>query len=169
MVNSPLFSIFAGLVSILITCSWGICSSKVSSIVMILSLGLMKAERAFKVVVLPELVPPDIIAFADFTPSPSMHSQKNAANSIDIVFEFIRSIIVNGSRLNFLIVSEGPSADTGGIVAFILDPSTRRPSSIGDSWSILLLICLAMMSIKSLISCSSLNWMFVFIIPYFLW
>ena len=86
--------------------------------VIILSLGLMKAERAFSVVVFPELVPPEIIAFADLTPNPSKQSQKNAASSTDIVFEFIKSTIVNGSFLNFLIVSEGPSADISGIVAF---------------------------------------------------
>ena len=78
-----------------------------SSMVIILSLGLMKAERAFNVVVFPELVPPDIIAFADLTPSPSMHNQKNAASSIEIVFEFIKSIIVKGSFLNLRIVSDG--------------------------------------------------------------
>ena len=74
-----------------------------------------------------------MIAFADFTPNPSKHNHKNAASSIEIVFELIRSIMVNGSFLNFLIVSEGPSADTGGIVAFILDPSINLPSNIGDS------------------------------------
>ena len=100
---------------------------------MILSFGFMNAERAFRVVVFPELVPPDIIAFADLTPSPSMHSQKNAASSRVSVFELIKSITVRGSRLNFLIVSEGPSAETGGIVAFILDPSISRPSRMGDS------------------------------------
>lgn len=118
IVNSPLFSTFAGLVSILITCSWGICSSNVSSMVIILSDGLMKAERALSVVVFPELVPPDMIALADLTPNPSKHNQKNAASSMDIVFEFIKSIIVKGSFLNFRIVSDGPSAEIGGIVAF---------------------------------------------------
>ena len=93
----------------------------------------MKAERAFNVVVFPELVPPEIIAFADLTPNPSMHNQKNAANSIEIVFEFIKSIMVRGSFLNLRIVSDGPSAETGGIVAFILEPSRSLPSRIGDS------------------------------------
>ena len=86
--------------------------------VIILSVGLMKAERELSVVVFPELVPPDIIALADLTPSPSKHSQKNAASSTDMVFDFIKSIIVNGSFLNFLIVRDGPSAEIGGIVAF---------------------------------------------------
>ena len=93
----------------------------------------MNEHRAFNVVVLPELVPPEIIAFADFTPNPSKHSHKNAASSTEIVFEFIKSIMVNGSFLNFLIVNVGPSADAGGIVALILDPSTNRPSRIGVS------------------------------------
>ena len=100
---------------------------------MILSLGFMNEQSAFSVVVFPELVPPDIIAFADLTPSPSKHSHRNAASSIEIVFEFIKSMIVNGSFLNFLMVSDGPSADTGGIVAFILEPSISLPSNIGDS------------------------------------
>ena len=78
----------------------------------------MKAERALSVVVFPELVPPDMIALADLTPNPSKHNQKNAASSMDIVFEFIKSIIVKGSFLNFRIVSDGPSAEIGGIVAF---------------------------------------------------
>lgn len=100
---------------------------------MILSLGGINADRAFNVVVLPELVPPDIIALADLTPSPSKHNQKNAASSRDMVFELMRSITVRGSFLNLRIVSEGPSAETGGIVAFILEPSFNLPSRIGDS------------------------------------
>ena len=107
------------------------------------------------VVVFPELVPPDIIALADLTPSPSKHSHKNAASSSDRVLEFIKSMMVSGSFLNLRIVSDGPSADTGGIVALILDPSLSLPSRIGDSLSIRLLICLAIESIKSVSSCSS--------------
>lgn len=86
--------------------------------VIILSLGFINEERAFKVVVFPELVPPDIIAFADFTPNPSKHNHKNAANSEDMVFDLIKSIMVRGSCLNLRIVTEGPSAEIGGIVAF---------------------------------------------------
>ena len=51
----------------------------------------MKAERALSVVVFPELVPPDIMALADLIPNPSKHSQKNAASSTDIVFDFIKN------------------------------------------------------------------------------
>ncbi len=43
----------------------------------------------------------NIIALADFTPKPSKHSQKNAASSTEIVFEFIKSIMVNGSTFKF--------------------------------------------------------------------
>lgn len=82
--------------------------------VIILSLGLIKAERAFNVVVLPELVPPDMIAFADLTPRPSMHNHKNPARSSEIVFALIKSIMVNGSFLNLRIVKDGPSGETGG-------------------------------------------------------
>ena len=133
---------------------------------MILSFGLIKEVNAFNVVVLPELVPPEIIALADFTPKPSKHSQKNAASSIEIVLNLIKSMMVKGSFLNLRMVKEGPSADTGGIVALILEPSISRPSRIGDSWSILLLICLAITSIRSVNSSSSLKTMLVFIIPY---
>ena len=86
--------------------------------VIILSFGLISAVNALSVVVLPELVPPDMIALADFTPNPSKHSQKNAASSTDIVPKLIKSIIVNGSFLNLRMVRDGPSADTGGMVAF---------------------------------------------------
>ena len=48
--------------------------------VIILSFGLMNDANAFNVVVFPELVPPDIIALADLTPSPSKHSHKNAVD-----------------------------------------------------------------------------------------
>ena len=89
-----------------------------SSIVIILSLGLIKEQRAFNVVVFPELVPPEIIALADLTPRPSKQTHRNAASSIEIVFELIKSMMVKGSFLNFLMVNEGPSGDTGGIVAF---------------------------------------------------
>ena len=96
-----------------------------SSIVIIRSFGFINEDNAFNVVVFPELVPPDIIALADFTPKPSKHSQKNAASSTEIVFEFIKSIIVNGSLLNLRIVIDGPSAEIGGIVALTLEPSNR--------------------------------------------
>jgi hypothetical protein len=59
-VTSPLPSMFLGRVSIGTTCGCWSCSSAASSIVATRSSGGMNAERAFKSVVLPLPVPPEI-------------------------------------------------------------------------------------------------------------
>ena len=89
---------------------------------MILSFGFINIESAFSSVVFPELVPPDTMMFAGFTPSPSTHSHKNEAISLFNVLYLIKSTIVKGSFLNLRMVIVGPLADNGGIVALTLEP-----------------------------------------------
>ena len=92
----------------------------------------MNIESALRSVVFPELVPPDTMMFADFTPNPSTHSHKNDAISLFNVLYLIKSTIVKGSFLNFRIVIVGPFADNGGIVALTLEPFESLASRIGD-------------------------------------
>ncbi len=92
----------------------------------------MNIDSALSSVVFPELVPPDTIIFAGFTPRPSTHSHKNDAISVFNVLNLIKSTIVKGSFLNFLIVIVGPLADNGGIVAFTRDPFSSLASKMGD-------------------------------------
>ena len=89
-------------------------------------------ESALSNVVLPELVPPDTIILAGFTPRPSTQSHKKDAISLFNVLYFIKSTIVKGSFLNLRMVIVGPLADNGGIVAFTLEPFSKRASKIGD-------------------------------------
>ena len=97
-----------------------------SSIVIILSFGLMNIDSALSRVVLPELVPPETIMFAGFTPSPSTQSHKNDAISLFNVLYLIKSTMVKGSFLNLRMVIVGPFAerDPGGIRTH--DPQLRR-------------------------------------------
>ncbi|BAA29742.1 102aa long hypothetical protein [Pyrococcus horikoshii OT3] len=96
-----------------------------------LSLGGMNIAKEFNVVVLPEPVPPATRMFAGLTPRPSTRSQRNAATSEFKVLNFIKSIIVSGSFLNFLIVIVGPSRLIGGNVALTLLPSGSLASRSG--------------------------------------
>lgn len=100
----------------------------------------MNCVSVFSVVVFPDPVPPAIMMFDGFTPHPSITSHRNAASSYVSVLFSIRSIIVSGSFLNFRIVSVGPSALMGGIVAFIRLPSSNLASSSGVCLSIFLCV-----------------------------
>ena len=102
-------------------------SSTVSSL---LSHGI-NIPRQFRVVVFPEPVPPEIMKFAGRAPNPSTQHHNVAARDKSTVPNSIKSIIVIGSSLNFLIVNVGPSGETGGITPFTLLPSGRRPSKRG--------------------------------------
>ncbi|GCC10759.1 hypothetical protein IPdc08_00795 [archaeon] len=86
-----------------------------------------------------------------------------------MVPKFIISTIVKGSTLNFLIVREGPSIETGGIVALTLEPSGRRASRRGAVKSTLLAILLAIRFMIFIISSSSSKITLVLHIPYVLW
>ena len=133
IVTSPVPSKLGGLVNNLMTCSIGNCNSGVSSTVITLSVAGVKDAKTFKVDVLPEPVPPAINIFPGFAPpTPSTASHKKAATSLFIVPNFIRSRTVKGSFLNFLMVTEQPSMEIGGIVALTLEPSLNVASNKGD-------------------------------------
>jgi hypothetical protein len=121
----------AGLVSILNQWSWYTCNSAVSSTVSSLLSHGIYIPSTFKVVVLPEPVPPAITKFAGFAPNPSIQIHIIAANLRFMVPNLIKLIMVNGSSMNFLIVNVGPSGDTGGIVPLTRLPSGNLPSNIG--------------------------------------
>ena len=91
----------------------------------------MYIPRQFRVVVLPEPVPPAITKFAGRLSSPSIQTHIMAASLGLTVPNLTRSIIVSGSSLNLRMVRVGPSGETGGMVPFTRDPSGRRPSKIG--------------------------------------
>ena len=133
---------------------------------MIRSFGLMNMDNALSTVVLPELVPPETIILAGFTPRPSTQSHKNDAISLFNVLYFIRSTMVKGSFLNLRMVIVGPLAESGAIVAFTRDPLANLASKIGDCWSILLLVSRAIESIMFVIFSSLSKYKSVSIIPY---
>lgn len=83
----------------------------------------------FKVVVLPEPVPPETTMFS----RPLTQASRNLAISGVIVPNLIRSSIFRGSLANFLIVRLAPFKAKGGMIALTLDPSGRRASTIGDT------------------------------------
>ena len=126
----------------------------------------MKIERALRRVVFPELVPPETMMFAGFTPRPSTHNHRNEAISLFNVLNLIKSTIVNGSFLNLRMVIVGPSAERGEIVALTRDPLESRVSKIGDCWSILRLVSRAKESIMLKIFSSLSKTKSVSIIPY---
>ncbi len=100
-----------------------------------LSFNGMKTERALRVVVLPEAVPPMMTSiFAGLTRSiPSIESQRKATSEDVKVPKFIRSTIVKLLDENFLIVIVGPLGVTPVSVAFTLEPSGSLPSRRGFS------------------------------------
>ena len=89
------------------------------------------AESAFRSVVLPVPVPPEMSTLS----LPSTHaSRKLAAFSVSEP-NSIRSSIVYGSRENLRIVRVGPLSESGGMIALTRLPSGRRASTIGDASS----------------------------------
>ena len=93
----------------------------------------MYIPKQFSVVVLPEPVPPAITKFAGRLSRPSIQTHIIAASLEFTVPNLIRSSMVKGSSLNFLIVNVGPSGEIGGIVPLTLEPSGNLPSNIGTS------------------------------------
>src|ERR1700675_1626314 len=86
---------------------------------------------AFRVVVLPVPVPPEIRMFS----FPLTQAARNWAAFGEIDPKLIRSSIVYGSRENFRIVRVGPRSARGGMIAFTREPSGRRASTIGEASS----------------------------------
>src|SRR6266508_2312 len=91
----------------------------------------MNADIAFRVVVLPVPVPPEMRMFS----FPLTQEARNCAAFGEIDPNEIRSFIVYGSRENFRIVSVGPRRAKGGMIAFTREPSGRRASTIGEDSS----------------------------------
>src|SRR5205814_9802342 len=91
----------------------------------------MNADIAFRVVVLPVPVPPEMRTLS----FPFTQAARNWAAFGEIDPKEIRSFIVYGSRENFRIVSVGPLRASGGMIAFTREPSGRRASTIGDASS----------------------------------
>ena len=123
-------SVVAFLVSILTRFSTpAICNSALSSIVIILSLEGIKFDIAFKKVVFPEPVPPQIkILYPAITISFSI-----SAVSCVIVCHSTRCFIVIASLKNFLIVTIGPFIATGSKTILTLEPSSNLASTIGEA------------------------------------
>ena len=94
----------------------------------------MKLDKIFKIVVLPDPVPPHTKIFKrDLT-----QASKNKAISFVIVPLRSKSSILFKSSLNLRIVKIGPFNDKGGIIAFILEPSLSLASTIGLEESMVL-------------------------------
>src|SRR5438445_10058258 len=89
----------------------------------------MNADIAFRVVVLPVPVPPEIRMFS----FPFTQAARNWAALGEIDPNEIRSFMVYGSRENFRIVSVGPFRASGGMIAFTREPSGSRASTIGEA------------------------------------
>ena len=107
------------------------CSSAASSIVTMRSSSGTNADIAFRVVVLPVPVPPEMRMLS----FPLTAAARNCAALGEIDPKEIRSFIVYGSRANFRIVSVGPFSESGGMIALTREPSGRRASTIGDASS----------------------------------
>ena len=132
MRTSPSPSTFGGLDSSETTCRCWSRSSAASSTVTIRSPSGIDAETAFRSVVLPVPVPPEIRMFS----FPRTHSAMNCADCSVIVPSPLRSASDSASRANFRIVSDGPRRASGGMIALTRLPSGRRASTIGDDSSI---------------------------------
>jgi hypothetical protein len=87
----------------------------------ILSFGGQKFATTFSIEVFPVAVPPAINAANSYwTPS-----HIKAADPVDIVSDFMKSVIVHGFAANFLRVIVLPLTDIGSKVAFTLSPLAR--------------------------------------------
>ena len=87
----------------------------------------MNDDRTFRVVVLPEPVPPDTKTLR----RASMHTRRNSNISADAVPNPMRSSTVNGLAANFRMVMTGPTSDSGAMTAFTREPSGSRASTRG--------------------------------------
>ncbi len=129
-----------------------------------LSVG-MKERIAFRVVVFPEAVPPTIKMFCPT----SSACQIYAAMSALIVPSLIRSIGVNGSFLNLLMVNVDPFFVTSlPSVAWILEPSGSEQSTMGTAMEMCFPERCTINLTKSSKSCSVSKIMLVAMEPNFL-
>ena len=127
IVTSPRPSRFAGRASRRTTCRWRRRSSAASSIVTIRSSPGIAPDNAFRVVVLPEPVPPLTSSEARAV----THSARNSPTAAGIVPPATRSRSEKPSRRKRLTVRHGPESDSGGITTLTRDPSASRASQSG--------------------------------------
>ena len=91
----------------------------------------MAVDIAFRSVVLPEPVPPEIRMFSSAC---TQRSRKSTGRAVSVP-SWTRSF--RSSRLlNLRIVISGPVSESGGSTAFTRLPSGSRASTIGDDSSI---------------------------------
>src|SRR4051794_41907860 len=88
----------------------------------------MNADIAFRVVVLPVPVPPEMRMLS----LPLTQAARNWAAFGEREPKEIRSFIVYGSRENFLIVKVGPLRASGGMKGLSRGPLGRRASAIRE-------------------------------------
>ena len=104
-----------------------ICSSALSSMVIIRSSFGIKSDNTFRKVVFPDPVPPLIKMFYfAFTAWISIVGASFPIEPVSIIVSIV--ILLFG---NFLIVTIGPLSATGGSTTFTLDPSSSLASTIG--------------------------------------
>ena len=115
------------------------------------------AESAFKSVVLPEPVPPEIRTFS------SASTQRCRKSTVSELSVPSRIISFRSSRLllNLRIVTSGPLSESGGITALTRLPSGRRASTIGDDSSMRRPTCATILLMIRRKWDSSLNWTLV--------
>ena len=115
------------------------------------------AERAFRRVVLPEPVPPEMRTLS----SPSTERLRKSTVSGPSVPSRISSSRSSRLLLNFRIVTSGPLRDSGGITALTRLPSGSRASTIGDDSSMRRPTCATILLMIRRRCDSSLNWTLV--------
>ena len=111
------------------TCFWLKRSSATSSMVAMRSSAGIYALSAFKSVVLPEAIPPQMTIFK----RACMQARRNSAISAVNVSIWMRSSILSSFFEALRIVMVGPLTALGGITIFTREPSDRRTSTIGQS------------------------------------
>ena len=134
MVISPLPSILAGRDSRVTTCSCCSFSSAASSMVTMRSFSGIKEDRTFRVVVLPEPVPPEtnilILAW--------IQALIKSAIFLSKVPKVMRLSTDKALVANLRIVIHGPIRERGGIIILTREPSSKRASTKGTDSSICL-------------------------------
>ena len=88
---------------------------------------------------------------------PRTQASRNCDTCDVMVPNSIRSSAPNGSAENFLIVSAGPSIDSGGMIALTREPSGRRASTYGEASSTRRPTLPTILSIVRRSCCSSWN------------
>ena len=88
-------------------------------------------ESAFRSVVFPEPVPPEIRTFSSAS---TQRLRKSTVSELSVPSR-VSSVMSSRLLLNLRIVTSGPLRDSGGITALTRLPSGSRASTIGDDSS----------------------------------